>query len=398
MTISLAYLSLAILFGYLGAAFSRKVHLPAVTGYLIAGLLLGFLRIIPVETARDFDILADLALGFIAFSIGSEFKWSFLKQVGMTPIIITIFEAFGAVLVLDFVLILIGTPLPVALLLGAIGAATAPAATLMVVRQYKADGPVTRMLLPVVAMDDAAALIAFSLSAAVVQILVSTSHTSLLSMIIKPFIEIGGSVLLGAVLGILAALSMRWLKHDSDRLGISLAVILAGVGLSAWLDFSSLLACMAAGAVFCNISKDSVKLMKLTDAATPPLFLIFFVISGAELDLSVLKSIGLIGIVYVFGRVLGKIGGAYLGARVSKADSVIRRYLGYMLIPQAGVAIGLSLVAMRIMPESGPTIRAVILCATLIYELFGPVITKIALKKAGEIPAASHEPESAPHD
>lgn len=385
MTNPLFYLALMIIFGFLGSALAHRLRFPAVTGYLVAGLVLGLLRIIPMETLESFNVLSDLALGFIAFAIGSEFKMSFLKQVGRAPLLITLFEAFGAVLILDVTLILIGVPVPVALLLGAIGAATAPAATLMVIRQYKAEGPVSRMLLPVVAMDDATALIAFSVSAAIAQVLVTGQKLSVGSMFLHPLLEIGGSLLLGGAIGLLAAIFLRRFKRDGDRLGLGLAIIMGGVGLAIWLNLSSLLVCMTAGAIFANLSKQSIKLLKVTDAMTPPLFLLFFVLSGAELDVSILRQIGLIGTVYIFARVIGKIAGSYFGARLAKADPIVRKYLGFTLVPQAGVAIGLSLVAMRILPEYGSTIRAVVLCATLVYELTGPLITKAVLVKAGEI-------------
>lgn len=381
----LFYLAIMIVVGFIGSAAAHKLHMPAVTGYLVAGLLLGLTKIIPHETLISFNILSDLALGFIAFSIGSEFKITFLKQVGATPIIITIFEALGAVIILDILLIAIGVPVPAAIMLGAIGAATAPAATLMVIRQYNADGPVSKMLLPVVAMDDAVALIAFSISAAIAQVIVSGAHLSAGSMLGVPLLEIGGSLLLGLAIGALAAIFLRRFKRDGDRLGLALAVIMAGVGLAAKLNLSALLVCMMTGAAFTNMSSKPVKLLKVSDSITPPLFLLFFVISGAELDVSVLREIGLVGAVYILGRVVGKIGGCYIGAKLAKAEPVVQKYLGFTLIPQAGVAIGLSLAALRIMPEYGATIRAVVLCATLIYELVGPLITKYTLTKAGEI-------------
>lgn len=385
MTDTLLCLAIFIVVGFIGSALAHRVRFPAVTGYLVAGLILGLTGLITKETLSRFDILADLALGFIAFSIGSEFKLDFLKKVGAAPIVITVFEAFGAVLVLDILLITIGVPLPVALLLGAIGAATAPAATLMVVRQYKADGPVTRMLLPVVAMDDAAALIAFSVSAAIAQMIASDHGVALVPMLLDPLLEVAGSLALGSVLGALAAFFLRRFKTDGDRLGLACALVMSGVGLSSLLGLSALLVLMMTGAIFTNLSRQSVNLFKVTDTVTPPLFLMFFVLSGAELDVTVLGSIGLIGVVYVVARVFGKVIGSYLGARIARVEPVIRNYLGFTLVPQAGVAIGLSLVALRILPEYGATIRAVILCATLIYELTGPLITKAALVKAGEI-------------
>jgi len=265
----------------------------------------------------------------------------------------------------------------------------------MVVRQYKADGPVTRMLLPVVAMDDAAALILFSISTAIAQMLIRKGDVSLAPMILEPLWEIIGSLVIGAAIGVLAAFFLRRFKNDGDRLGLALCIIMGGVGIATIFNLSSLLLCMMAGAIFTNFSKQTVKLIKVTDAVTPPLFLIFFVLSGAELDVTVLKSIGLVGVVYILGRVIGKIFGAYFGARLSKAPTVVRNYLGFTLIPQAGVAIGLSLVAMRVFPDYGETIRAVILCATLVYELVGPLITKAALTKAGEIKSKKKIPPCA---
>jgi Kef-type K+ transport system membrane component KefB len=381
----LFYLAVMIIVGFIGSAAAHRLHMPAVTGYLVAGLILGLTHFIPMHTLESFNVLSDLALGFIAFSIGSEFKFSFLKQVGKAPILITLFEALGAVLILDIVLIAIGVPVPAAILLGAIGAATAPAATLMVIRQYNADGPVSKMLLPVVAMDDAVALLAFSVSASIAQVLVSGAHLSFGSMLGTPLLEIGGSLILGLVVGALTALFLRRFKRDGDRLGLALAVILGSVGLAETLHLSSLLVCMMAGAAFTNISSKPVKLLKVSDSITPPLFLLFFVLSGAELDVTVLREIGLVGAVYIIARVVGKISGCFLGAKLAKAEPVVQKYLGFTLIPQAGVAIGLSLAALRIMPDYGATIRAVILCATLIYELTGPLVTKFVLTKAGEI-------------
>lgn len=217
----LFYLAIMIIVGFIGSAAAHKLHMPAVTGYLVAGLLLGLTRLIPHETLMSFNVLSDLALGFIAFSIGSEFKISFLKQVGTAPIIITLFEALGAVIILDILLIAIGVPVPAAIMLGAIGAATAPAATLMVIRQYNADGPVSKMLLPVVAMDDAVALIAFSISAAIAQVIVSGANLSAGAMLGVPLLEIGGSLILGLVIGALAAIFLRRFKRDGDRLGLA---------------------------------------------------------------------------------------------------------------------------------------------------------------------------------
>lgn len=385
MSEQLLYLSLALILGFFMAKAVGRIHLPAVTGYLVAGLLLSLFRVIPMESLHGFSIISDVALGFIAFSIGSEFKIDYLRELGKGPILIALLESFGAVAVIFTILSLFKTPLVLTILLSAIGAATAPAATLMVVRQYKADGPVTRMLLPVVAMDDAVALIAFAIAAAVAQVLVGQSQLSFAAMVFKPLFEIGGALLLGGLLGLLLSLLMKQVKHDSERLVFVFAFVFAAIGFSALLGVSTLLAGMALGSVYVNLSSQSMKTFRIADSITPPIFMLFFVLSGAELDLSIIREIGLIGLIYVVGRVIGKYSGSLAGACLAKAPLVTRKYLGLTLVPQAGVAIGLSTLALRITPEYGSQIRTIILCATLIYELTGPVLTKMALTRAGEI-------------
>ncbi len=365
----------------------KLVNLPNVTGYLIAGLLIGpyFLGAISKEAAEGLSIITTVALGFIAFSIGGEFKLDHIKQIGSKAITITVFQAMAAVLLVDVTLIAFGFELPVALTLGAIATATAPAATLMVVRQYKAKGEVTNTLLPVVAMDDAIGLMVFSISIAIASSISSGEQMGVVSMLIKPMLEIVMSLLTGAVIGFLVALCMRFFKSRANRLCICIAAVILGVGLAKRFELSDLLLCMAIGAVFVNMRDDAHNILDGTDAWTPPLFMLFFVISGAELDLAVLPAVGLLGILYLVARSLGKYFGAYLGATVVKASPNIRKYLGITLLPQAGVAIGMAQMAMSVLPEHGSQIQAVVLCATLVYELVGPVLTKMALIKCGEI-------------
>ena len=381
----LTYLAIALFIGLISGKVMKIFKLPNVTGYIIFGLIAGpyVLKIIPANVVEAFGIIPDVALGFIAFSIGSEFKISYLKKVGKSPVIIAFCEAFGAVILVDIALILAGCDITYALVLGAIASATAPAATIMVVKQYRAKGPVTDTLLPVVAIDDAVALIAFGLSVAAAKIIGNSGD--ILNTILTPIIEIFGGLIFGAVLGIVFAFLIKWFTGRGNRLSIAIAMVCFCVGISELCGFSSLLACMAMGAVLINISDKCNELFKLTDRFTPPLFLLFFVISGAELNISVLPTVGVIGIIYIVVRVIGKVLGAYLGASVSKAEPNVKKYLGMTLIPQAGVAIGLSIAAMSVVPEYGEEIRAIILCGTIIYELVGPVITKISLKQAGEI-------------
>ena len=282
-------------------------------------------------------------------------------------------------------LVLFGFEIEIALLLGAIAAATAPAATIMVVKQYKAKGPVTQTLLSVVALDDAVALMAFGFAMAIVNTMQNPEQNSIIMSVVSPLIEIFGSIAVGFVLGLIFTIPLRFFKKDSNRTIITVGFVFLGSSLATMLGLSPLLLCMCMGAMLVNVTKAGKAIFKLTESITPPLFLMFFVVSGAELNVTILPQIGVIGILYVVFRAVGKALGAYIGAMIMKAPAAIKKYVGLTLIPQAGVAIGLSLIAAQTLPEYGQTIRAVILCGTLIYELIGPVTTKIALKKAGEI-------------
>lgn len=379
-------LAIMIFAGMFCGRMAKHIRLPNVTGYLVAGLLIGpsVFGLLSADFLGDISIISDVALGFIAFSIGNEFKLSYFKRVGTAPIVIACLESLFAVLFVVLGLILSGQSVPFSLVLGAIAAATAPAATIMVIKQYRAEGPVTESLLSVVAIDDATALILFSLSVAVAQAL-TDSGASLAASLLSPLKEIGGAIVAGAVLGFIFLIPLRFFKKPGNRLSLIVGFIFAGLGLSQWLGLSNLLLCMAMGAVIANFSPDVGKLMDISDSVTPPIFMLFFVASGADLKLSVLPTVGVIGVIYIVLRVIGKIIGASVGASLSKCEKVVKKYLGPCLLPQAGVAIGLSLAAGRVVPDFAPQIRAVILCGTLIYELIGPAVTKISLKKAGEI-------------
>lgn len=383
----LFYLALILFSGLIFGRLVKFIKLPNVTGYLIAGLIIGpyILNLIPKNIVTDFELISEMALAFIAFSIGSEFKLSYLKRVGLTPIIIAIFEGLTATVLVTGVLVIFGFDIKISLLLGTIAAATAPAATIMVVKQFKAKGPVTETLLSVVALDDAVALIAFGFSMAIVNSMQHPGEGSAIMTVILPLIEIIGSIVLGIILGLLFNIPLRFFKKDSNRLIIVVGFIFLGSAIASMLGLSSLLLCMSMGTALINTSKSGESIFKIVDNITAPIFLMFFVVSGAELDITILPSIGLIGILYVVFRVIGKISGAYIGSTLIKAPETVKKYIGFTLIPQAGVAIGLSLTASQTLPEYGKTIRAVILCATLVYELIGPAMTKIGLKKAGEI-------------
>ncbi len=382
----LLLIGIAMAAGLLVSRGARAVKLPNVTAFLVAGLIIGpcVAGIISKEQAESMGVISEAALGFIAYAIGGEFKLAYLKKIGKAPLTITAFQGLTTAICVDVGLIAFGVDVPLALLLGAIALATAPAATLMVVRQYKAHGPVTQMLLPVVAMDDALGLMVFSISASVAQGMLGGEIT-VQSMVLTPIIEIVGSIALGGALGWLLAFGARFFASRGNKLALSIALVLAGVGLCDMWNLSSLLVCMMIGAVMVNLSQVHEVLMEQCDRFTPPLFLLFFVLSGADLDLSVLPSVGLIGVGYLLLRCIGKWGGTMLGAVCVKADSNIKKYLGLTLLPQAGVAIGMaSLVAARF-PTLGTQVNTIVLAGVLVFELIGPIITKIALTRAGEI-------------
>ncbi len=383
----LCALAVAMAVGMAMTRVIKLIHLPNVTAYLIAGLLVGpfILNVLTPEMNNMLSIVSDVALGFIAYSIGGEFKLSYIKEIGVKPLVITAFEGCVASLLVFLTLQVLNQPLPLCLALGAIAAATAPAATLMVVRQYKADGPVTKMLLPVVAMDDALGLMLYAIMMAIARAIDSGEALSVMTLFVKPMLEIVVSLGLGVVIGIAMVFFLRFFHSRGNKLTMTILVVFLAVGISSMFDLSSLLVCMMVGATMINISNDSTALLEQCDRFTPPLFLLFFVLSGANLDVSVLPTVGVVGAAYVLSRAIGKALGATIGAKIEKCDKNIVRYLGFTLIPQAGVAIGMARMALTDLPEYGATINAVVLAGTLIYELTGPVITKIALTKAGEI-------------
>lgn len=400
----------------------KRLHLPDVTAYLIAGVCVGAYcigrlniggfsfgfnsEIAPVES---FTIISDIALGFIAFDIGNEFRLSDLKHTGKKATVIGIVQAVVATFVVDaaligvhFLLIAVtGTdylPLPACIILGAIASATAPAATLMVVRQYKAKGPLTDLLLPIVALDDAVGLILFAVSMGVAKAL-HGGALNITSILVEPLLEIVLSLLLGAVLGLFLSVVERAFHSHSNRLTLMITFVFLTVALAmlhfevggVQIGFSSLLTCMMLGTIFCNVCKTSEEMMQRTEKWTKPLFVLFFVISGASLDLTVFKKpvFILIGVIYILARSAGKILGAFSSAKAMKCDDKTVKYLGITLLPQAGVALGMvSTVATDDVfgsTEIGSTIRFIILFGVLVYEIFGPMMTKWALTRAGDI-------------
>ena len=385
----LLVIAIAMTAGLVVSRAARAVKLPNVTAFLLAGLVIGpcVTGIVTREQLASMSVISEAALGFIAYAIGGEFKLSYLKKIGKAPLTITAFQGLMTAACVDVGLIAFGVDVPLALLLGAIALATAPAATLMVVRQYKAHGPVTQMLLPVVAMDDALGLMVYSISSSVAQAMLGGQIT-VQSLVLTPVIEIVGSLVLGAALGYVLSLGARFFASRGNKLALSIAMVLAGVGLCDVLNLSSLLVCMMIGAVMVNLSQQREVLMEQCDRFTPPLFLLFFVLSGAELDLTVLPQVGLIGVGYLVLRSIGKWGGTMLGAVCVHADENIRKYLGLTLLPQAGVAIGMAALVAAHFPTLGQQVNTIVLAGVLVFELIGPVITKLALTRAGEITQA----------
>ncbi len=406
---TLLALSIALFAGLMMSRVTKKWNLPAVTGYLVAGILIGpfclgqlgveGLGFTSLASVQSFKILSDVALGFIAFTMGNEFRLETLKKVGKQAAVIAVFQALVATLFVDVALFILHLlmpdklPLSAVLTLGAIATATAPAATLMVVKQYKADGPLTRMLLPVVALDDMVGLVVFAISFGIARAL-ENGHVDMISVLVDPLVEVVASLALGAVIGLLFHLSEQYFYSRSKRLSISVTFVFLSVALSqlhftlgpVTVGFSTLLVCMAMGTVFCNLCDFSEELMERIDRWTGPLMVLFFVLSGSDLDFAVFAdwAIILVGIVYILFRSMGKIIGAWLSAGFTHCTPTIRKYLGITLLPQAGVSLGMSLTAMSL-GAPGTVIRNICLFAVLVYELVGPLLTKIALQKAGEI-------------
>jgi Kef-type K+ transport system membrane component KefB len=402
-------LSIALLAGLLLSRAAKLLNLPAVTAYLVAGILVGpyllgafgvkGLGFISAADVHSYSLLCDVALGFIAFSIGNEFRVSQLKKIGKQATVIGIFQAVVTTVIVDAALIGLHFIIPdklslsAAITLGAVATATAPAATLMVVRQYKAKGPLTDILLPVVALDDAVGLVVFAVSFGIARA-IEIGKVSILSVILEPLLEVVLSLALGFIMGLLFTFCERFFHSRSKRLAISVAFVLMTVALSMMkfeikgihIGFSSLLVCMMLGAVFCNICDFSEELMDRVDRWTAPLFVLFFVLSGAELELSVFMDLAvvLIGLVYIASRSIGKCTGAFLSAKAMKCDDNIVKYLGITLLPQAGVALGMAIKALDL-GEAGHIVSNITLFAVLVYEIVGPMLTKIALTKAGDI-------------
>ncbi len=417
-------IAVALAAGLLMTRLFKRLNLnfPDVTAFLVAGLCIGPYGLgrlcvpgLGFPTFEDVDAvntISSVALGFIAFSIGNEFKLSHLEGTGKQATVVGIVQAVTAMVFVDIILVAVcfmagadKLSLPAAITLGSIATATAPAATLMVVKQYKAKGKLTDILLPVVALDDAVGLVAFALSFGIAQTLI-TNTVSIVAIIVNPLVEIVASLLLGSIMGVILTKLEELFYSNSNRLSLTIAFVLITIALSSMsfdigpvnVSFSSLLVCMMLGTMLCNLCPRSGDIMARADQWTAPLFALFFVISGADFNLSVFKSpiVVLIGILYVLARSFGKYFGARESAKATGCDDNVVKYLGYTLLPQAGVALGMCVTAESLGAYDGLLIRNIVLFSVFIYEIAGPMITKWALTKSGDIEQKPKNKES--HD
>lgn len=376
-------LSIILFAGFVITRITKKLRLPNVTGYILSGVLIGpyVLDLIPGEIVEHMEFVTDVALAFIAFGVGRYFKLSTLRASGSKIVILTLFESLAAaVLVTASMALIFHLPMPFCLLLGAIGSATAPASTIMTIRQYQAKGEFVNTILQVVALDDAVALIAFSVCAAVVSAMEDSSKALDFGVVILPVILNAVTVIAGGALGyVLHRLIDNERRSSDHRLILTTAILLFITGFCTCFDISPLLSCMALGAVYTNVS-DNDRVFTQVNSFTPPILLMFFVLSGMRLNLPSLATAGVIGIFYFFIRILGKYTGTYAGARICGYSANIRNYLGLALIPQAGVSIGLAVLGQRLLsPETGLMLSTIILSSGVLYEMVGPACAKASL-------------------
>jgi Kef-type K+ transport system membrane component KefB len=387
---------LGILWGFLGGKLSNRIRFPAVIGYLVFGLILGpsILNLFQPDVLDDLGIISDLALGFVAFSIGCEMRLSVLKRMGRGILTIVLGESLGAFIMVTCFVYLLTQELHLALIFGAMAPASAPAGTVVVLQEYRAKGPLTNTILAVVGLDDGLAILIYALAISVAKLLLFGAGTSSLAwMITTALVEILGAIAFGSIMGLALGVWTRRVRRPDDLLSISLGAILLCTGLSKMFHMSLILSNLALGALLANTAlRASRRVFETVRKITPPIYIIFFVLAGAHLDLHLLAQMGLLGLVYIMGRTSGLIGGSYIGAMLAKAESTIRRYLGLGILSQAGVAIGLSLLVSREFGALGDAGHRVALltintiaATTIVFEIIGPLTTRLAITKAGEV-------------
>lgn len=374
--------------GLVGGKIARIFKLPNVSGYLVAGLFLGpsFFKLITAQDMESLQVINEVALAILAFSIGSEFVIKDMLKLGKSIVVITLLEVIGAVAVVFALMYFVfGQPFAFSILIASMSAATAPAATLLVIRQYRADGPLTRTLLPVVALDDVFGIIVFGIALSIARISVGNTDSSLFQMLSQPVIEIVGALALGALLGLLLAWVGKKATDRDELQGIALGAIAVATGLSNYLGFSALLTNIMMGTVLVNVMRHSTRVFTSVNDFVSPVYILFFTLAGASLDLRILMSVGIMGIGYIIARAAGKIIGTMIGAKMANAPETVTKYLGFALLPQGGISIGLSVLVRQFVPEYAVAITTIIMFSVLVYESTGPIFAKIAIQKAGEI-------------
>ena len=390
-------IGIVLVVGLMGGKVARIFKLPNVSGYLVAGLFLGpsFFKYISAADTDSLAVISEVALAIIAFSIGSEFILKDMVKLGKSIVIITLAEVVGAIgVVFALMYFVFGQPFAFSIVIASMSAATAPAATLMVIRQYRACGPVTRTILPVVALDDVLGIMAFGIAMSLARLSVGGSESTLLQMLTQPLVEIVGSLGLGVVLGFLLAFVAKKAGDRDELQGVSLAAIAVATGLSNVLGLSPLLTNIVMGTVLVNVMRHSSRVFSSINDFASPVYILFFTLAGASLDLGILMSVGVMGIGYIIARAAGKMLGAYVGARQVGAEETVRRYLGLGLLPQGGISIGLSVLVRQLLPQYAVAITTIIMFSVLVYEVSGPIFAKIAISKAGEIGGMDADYES----
>ncbi len=381
-------IGIILIVGFIGGKLATLVKLPSVSGYLVVGVLLGpsLFNLVSAEDTKSFEILSEIALSIIAFSIGSEFVVKDMMKYGKRIFWITFWEVVGAVSVVFSVMFFIfHQPFAFSIVIASMSAATAPAATLMVMRQYRANGPLTRTVLPVVALDDVFGIMVFGIAISLAKLSISTEVIPIGQMILKPFLEIGGSFLLGAVLGFVLSYVSKFAKNRDENQIITLAFIGIATGISNWLDLSPLLTNIVMGTVLVNVVRAPIRIFTSVNDFATPFFVLFFTLAGASLDLSILATVGIVGVGYVFARAGGKFLGTWFGAKVTKSEKQVTKWMGFAMLPQGGISIGLSVIVRQELPTFAMAITTIIMFSVLIYETSGPIFAKIAIKNAGEI-------------
>lgn len=380
---------LAIISGYFLGKLINKLKIPSVAGYIIAGLILGqsFLNVLSLEFLDNVSSISDMALALIAFSIGGELLGSTLKKIGIKVFAIAFFEAFCAFILVTLAMLAFKQPFETALLLGAVASATAPAATVMVINELKAKGPMSTTLIAVVAIDDAICLMIYAVASSVARVIIEHSGSmSIAKVVIKPIIEIGGSIALGLVMGLILTFILSKFSYTREMLTIIIAAIMLTLGLATKFDLSALLSNMTLGIVVANFSSHRVKAFSVIESITSPIYTAFFVLAGSRLQITLLAKVGLIGLVYTLARIIGKVGGASIGATITKAEPAVKKYIGFGLLSQIGVAVGLAIVISHEFEgtEIGNLVITVLLATTIVTEIIGPLCTRYAVMKSGE--------------